>query len=152
MSERVIVDKLPDKLPWVDGIDYSVVSGNPAYGNNIRVRDATGESFMVYTDPGPTPVPKPNNANNPYFGKTPLETKNFFALAGQVLGANYPRLRNDPAFLWVYDVLTKVDIVDVDDKGGQFLAIVHYLTNTNASDSQPLMSTADLASIMAAWP
>ena len=96
--------------------------------------------------------PQPNNPGNPYFGKKALQTKDFFAIAGQVLGARYPRLRNDVAFLWVYDVLTKIEIVDVDDRAGQFLKIVHYLTTTNAADSQPLMSNSDVTSIMAVWP
>ena len=73
-------------------------------------------------------------------------------MAGVILGARYPRLRNDPAFLWVYDVLITITLVNTDDRAGQFLRIVNYLTNTNAIDGQKLMSEADIASIMAAWP
>lgn len=102
-------------------------------------------------DPPAIPEPKPNNAGNPYFGKNILVTKDFFALAGRALGARYPRLRNDPAFLWVFDVLNKVEFVDVDDRQGQFLAILTYLTTTNADDGQKLMSAQDVTNIMSAW-
>jgi hypothetical protein len=113
---------------------------------------ATDDGDGAYTNPAPADdTPKPNNAGNPYFGKRPLAAKDFFAIAGQVLGARYPRLRNDAAFLWVFDVLNKVEVVDVDDKPGQFLRIVGYLATTNAADGHPLMSAQDFASIMAAW-
>ena len=99
----------------------------------------------------PAPAAVPNNPNNPYFGKKPLLTKDFFGLAGRTLGTRYPRLRNDPAFLWVFDVISKVEVVDVDDAAGQFLAILKYLTETDAQDGEPLMSADDLEHIMAAW-
>jgi hypothetical protein len=99
-----------------------------------------------------TPVPQPNNANNPYWPKKILETKDFYALVGQVLGARYPRLRKDDAFLWVYDSLNKIDLVNTDDHAGQFLEMLAYLEKTNAADAQPLMSAQDVAVIMASWP
>lgn len=116
---------------------------------SLIVRDGP---VTTYFRPAVVVTPKPNNPGNPYFGKRPLQTKDFFGIAGQVLGARYPRLRNDPAFLWIFDVLSKVEIVDVDDKAGQFLGIVQYLTNTNAVDGQKLMSAQDLTNIMASWP
>lgn len=125
-------------------------AGRQQDGNwSLIIRDGGATKYFT---PAGDQTPKPTNPGNPYFGKRRLETKDFFALTGQTLGARYPRLRNDAAFLWVYDVLTKVETVDVDDKAGQFLGIVAYLTNTNAEDGQRLMSNADLAAIMTAWP
>ncbi len=103
----------------------------------------------------PPPIdttPKPTTPGNPYFGKSILVTKDFYALTGQVLAARYPRLRDDPAFSWVKDVIDKCDVIDPDDKKGQFLQVLVYLQHTNAADSQPLLSPQDIAAIMAAWP
>lgn len=125
----------------------NVISGTPQPGDVIRI-----DGKIEQRVPAAPVSPQPNNNGNPYFGKRPIATKDFFAIAGQALGARYPRLRNDPAFLWVYDVISKVDIVDVDDRGGQFLRILGYLTTTNAQDSSPLMSAGDVTSIIAIWP
>ena len=144
-----------DGLTVIGVLTQSQAEANFAAGRlqnsnwSLIVRD--GGATKYFSPPGNN-VPKPINPGNPYFGKKRLETKDFFALTGQTLGTRYPRLRNDAAFLWVYDVLTKVETVDVDDKAGQFLGIVAYLTNTNAQDGQRLMSNADLAAIMTAWP
>lgn len=102
--------------------------------------------------------PKPNTPNNPYFGKTPLMVKDFYALVGQVLpGQRYKRLTTDANFLWVKDLIDNLDWVDPDDQKGQFLKIVGvpanggYLTNTNGEDGQPLMTTQERAAIMGGW-
>lgn len=104
-----------------------------------------------WTNPSP-PKPQPNNPGNPYFGKRPLPTKDFWALVGQALpAARFKRLVNDSHFLWVDKVLDKVDTVDVDDKAGQFLQIVSYLTSTDADDGQKMMTAQEVQIIMAAW-
>lgn len=106
----------------------------------------------TFTNPPPPPPPGPNNPGNPYFGKKPIATKDFYAIAGQALGARYARLRKDDAFLWIADLLGDITFVDPDDKAGQFLQIIAYLTTTKAADGQPLMSQADVTAIMALWP
>lgn len=95
---------------------------------------------------------QPNNPGNPYFGKRPLPRKDFFALVGQTLSADrYKRLTTDSHFLWVKDVIDGIDLVDPDDKQGQFLKIAQYLTTTAADDGKPLMETAERDAIMHAW-
>lgn len=97
-------------------------------------------------------VPLPNTPNNPYFGKKPMAGKDFWALVGQTLSAaRFKRLVNDSHFLWVDKVMQNVDLVDPDDKGGQFLAIVGYLTTTNGDDAALLLEKAERDAIMAAW-
>lgn len=96
--------------------------------------------------------PEPNNPANPYFGKTPMLTKDFWALVGNVLTPDrFKRLLNDSHFLWVNKVLDSVTIVDPDDKGGQFLQVVSYLLTTNGDDAAPLMTKTERDSIMSAW-
>ena len=123
------------------------------YDNNEFLADGSpnpnyGQATVTGQD---DPPPQPINAGNPYFGKTPLPAEQFIGLLWQTLGARYPRLRTDPAFLGPFDTLLKVNIVDVDDKDGDFLKIVSYLQQTNAQDGQPLLSKQDLTAIMAAW-
>lgn len=61
MSELVKVSKLPEKLPWVEGVDYTVTSMSPQYGDDVRFRPNVGsvkdESFFNYAQPG-NPQPK----------------------------------------------------------------------------------------------
>ena len=61
MSEKVWVTALPEKLPWVEGVDYALVPGAPPYGVPVRIRDNAGESFQMNTAPGTafgTPGPR----------------------------------------------------------------------------------------------
>lgn len=116
------------------------------------VHGAKDNGDGTFTNPPPPPLPGPNNPGNPYFGKKPIATKDFYAIAGRALGARYARLRKDDAFLWIADLLGDITLVDPDDKAGQFLQIIGYLETTNAADGQPLMSPADVAAIMALWP
>ena len=108
----------------------------------------------TFTNPTP-PVPeapKPNNPGNPYFGKKPLATKDFWALIGQKLTpARFKRLTTDSHFLWIDKVIDKVNIVDVDDKAGQFLQMIAYMTQTIGDDAKVLMDPAELNAIMSAW-
>lgn len=64
MSEMVKITALPTKLPWVEGVDYEVLPEQPIYGDPVRTRDTSGETFIVYTHPGsyvsPSPVPSWN--------------------------------------------------------------------------------------------
>lgn len=107
----------------------------------------------TFTNPPPVDTsPKPNNPNNPYFGKRPLPRKDFFSLVGQALPADrYKRLMSDSHFLWVKDVLDGVDLVDADDRAGQFLQIIAYLTVTMGDDVKVLMTANELTTIMTAW-
>lgn len=131
---------------WLAANPFTVVPDGTIHG-------AKDNGNGTFTNPPAPPidVPKPNNPGNPYWPKKILETKDFLALAGMVLGPRYVRLRNDPAFLWVYDVLITLTLVNTDDTSGQFIRIVDYLTTTNAADGQKLMSAQDVAAIMAAW-
>ncbi len=108
----------------------------------------------TYSNPVPAqqPIPQPNNPGNPYFGKAPLATKDFWALVGQVLPADrMKRLLNDSHFIWVDKVLGEITLVDPDDKAGQFLQIVAYLVGTAGDDGQPLMTKTERDTIMSAW-
>lgn len=106
------------------------------------------------------PDPTANTPGNPYFGKTPLEVHQFYALVGGVLNtARYKRLRGDAAFFWVQDMLQSPTFrtIDPDDQAGQFLKLVGvpgsdgYLTVTNGEDGQPLMTRNERDAIMGAW-
>lgn len=120
-------------------IIYHNDPNDPLYGQTTTIN---------HIDP---PGPIQHTPGNPYFGKKPLETKDFYALAGTTLGARFVRLYTDPAFLWVRCVIDKCDVIDPDDQSGQFLQVLAYLQATNASDGQPLMSAQDVAGIMGAW-
>lgn len=101
----------------------------------------------------PAPAPKPNNPSNPYFGKKPLPRDKFWALIGQVLpGARYKRLKTDANALWVIDIVNSVDLVDPDDKEGDFLNLLAYLIGTDGEDAAKLMTAQERDAIMAAWP
>ena len=97
--------------------------------------------------------PQPNNANNPYFGKKLLSGGQFMGLVMGALGmAAWIRLINDTAFSGIKAFLqAEGTIVNTDDKQGQFLKIVGYLTTTNAVDGKPLMTPQDVATVMAGW-
>lgn len=123
----------------------------------IQVPDGTQASAKdnldgTFTNPPVFASSQPNNAGNPYFGKTPLQTKDFWALVGQILPPDrFKRLLNDSHFLWVNKVLDNVALVDVDDKAGQFLQVQTYLVSTNGDDAALLMTKAERDAIMAAW-
>jgi len=53
------------------------------------VSNAVSNGDGTFTNPAPPPPPQPNNPGNPYFKKRPLETKDFYALAGSVLTTRY---------------------------------------------------------------
>lgn len=61
MIEIVKVSKLPKKLPWVEGVDYTVVAGTAIDGDIVRVRPSPGvtdgERFSQHFTP-PTPAPR----------------------------------------------------------------------------------------------
>ncbi len=47
------VSKLPEKLPWVEGEDYDIIPNiEIPYGVPVRIRDKTGETFQINTEPG----------------------------------------------------------------------------------------------------
>ncbi len=50
---------LPDKLPWIEGVDYTVSVVPVQHGLPIRIRDETGESFLTFTETGPDQPPPP---------------------------------------------------------------------------------------------
>lgn len=138
-----------DAGQWFVEVHESVIDG---------ARFAGGDYMKAGNFENPAPVvdapaePKPNTPNNPYFGKPTLATKDFWALVGKVLPADrFKRLINDSHFLWIDKVLDKVETVDPDDKAGQFLQIVTYLTATNGDDAAPLLKAGERDSIMAAW-
>ncbi len=132
---------------WLARNPFSVVPDGTLHGAVINADGTFGNPI-----PPAPPVPQPNNPGNPYFGKTPLATKDFWALVGTVLPADrMKRLLNDSHFIWVNKVLDQVSIIDPDDKGGQFLQIVMYLISTAGDDAQPLMTKMERDSIMQAW-
>lgn len=54
ISDEIInISDMPDKLPWVEGEDYEVLSGEPIHDVPTRIRDNTGESFTTYAEKGP---------------------------------------------------------------------------------------------------
>jgi len=50
---------LPNKFPWEEGKDYEVIDGEPEIGDVLRLRDKTGEQFLVKQPPAPDPEPAP---------------------------------------------------------------------------------------------
>lgn len=63
-QEIVNVSFMPTKLPWVEGIDYDVITGEPLNDIPTRLRDNTGEAFttnpvMGAAQPPAPPVPVP---------------------------------------------------------------------------------------------
>lgn len=105
-----------------------------------------------FANPPPPPGPQPNTPNNPYYGKRPLATKDFYALIGSALDpARFKRLLADSHYLWVGKVIDNVDTVDPDDRAGQFLKIVVYLTSTPGDDGKVLVEAAEIQAIMAIW-
>lgn len=149
------VFRVPEDFP-----DLATLNRCLPFGDFVLVPDAlksgdfTDGTASGYTarpvNPGPTP--QPNIPGNQYFGKKPLKTADFWALIGTAMAADrLKRLVNDSHFIWVNKVLDTVSIVDPDDKGGQFLLIVLYLTITNGDDGALLMEKAERDAIMAAW-
>lgn len=139
-------------LEWLSRNPFIVVPDDTRHGRSVTVNQ-DGSLSCGENPPLPDLTPKPNNPGNPYFGKKPLPTKDFYALAWQALGtAKFNRLVTDSGFIWIDKVLSQIELVDPDDKAGQFLQIVAYLTTTNASDSQKMMSAQDVSAIMSAWP
>lgn len=133
---------------WLAAHPFVVVPDGTQHG----AKDNGNGTFTNILPPQPDP-PVPINVGNPYFGKRPLETKDFWALIGTELPASrLKRLVTDSHFIWVQKVIDQIVIVDVDDKGGQFLKIAAYLINTSGDDASPLLKQAELDAIMGAWP
>ena len=104
----------------------------------------------------------PNNQNNPYFGKAPLIPKDFWGLVLQVFiagqGSNaggldrLSRLMDSKRAQPVIKIIDSVSTIDPDDKAGAFLRMTSLLTSTDhEGDGQRLMTSQELAAIMAAW-
>lgn len=136
------------KSEWVNSGEWFI-----AVPDDVMPGGAVSNGDGTYANPTAPPVSSgPNNPNNPYFGKTPKPIGTFWALIGAVMSADrQKRLISDSHFIWVQKVLEKVDIVDVDDKNGQFVGIVHYLTTTLGDDGRVLMDPQELTAIMTAW-
>lgn len=130
----------------------------------VQVPDGTEPNAKVngdgtYTNPAPI-TPQPNNPGNPYFpGYVPKRPDLFWALVLKVfvglqgtnaLGAQrFARLVSDANALGVKQAVDNAPSVDPDDVHGVFLWAVNFLTTTNAaSDSQLLLTAAELAAIM----
>lgn len=153
-----VVD-IPNPLPlWATDAEAFLAKMFPDFTGFIRVADdavsgATKQQDGSYQNPLIALEPGPNNLGNPYFGKQPLETKDFYGLVGQALSAaRFKRLLTDSHFLWVGKVLDHVDHVDPDDKAGQFLKIIAFLQATDGDDAAKLITAQEVAGIMGAWP
>ena len=112
--------------------------------------------------PDPPPA-EPNNANNPYFGKTSLIPKAFWGLTLKVLitltGSNeagldrMARLLTSRRAAPIIKIVDSVATIDPDDKDGAFLEMAALLTSTkHEGDGGLLMTAQELAGIMAVWP
>lgn len=76
------------------------------------------------------PAPQPNNVDNPYFGKAPRPVDAFWGLVSFKLSPKrIARMFGDPAFLAIKELISQNDTLDPDDKDGDFLYILVYLTD-----------------------
>jgi len=57
MIQIVKISAVPTELPWVEGVNYEVVAGEPQAGDKVRIRSAAGESFQATYAPPPDPPP-----------------------------------------------------------------------------------------------
>ncbi len=131
----VWVNKLPEKLPWIEGVDYLVVAPiagepqYPPYNVPVRIRDNTGETFQINTEPGSPVGPTPNFWNAYEFLKrfTDAERKamNAAAAAGSdvqdflkmldvAASAGAPIIANDPQILKWMQVLVDGGLLTKD--------------------------------------
>lgn len=147
------LEKIADMFnpDWLRDKTFVGVPDDTSHGRNVTV-NADGSFSWGDNPPEPDSIPKPNNPGNPYFGKRPLPTKDFYALAWAELGTTkFNRLITDAGFLWIDKILSQITVVDPDDRAGQFLQILGYLTTTKATDGEMLLSQQDVAEIMGAW-
>jgi hypothetical protein len=113
------------------------------------------------------PAAQPNTPDNPYFGKKPKLTKDFWAhmtavyiaLASgadasekQKNGMNrLGRILTSQIAAPIIKIADGVTWVDPDDKAGDFLRMVDLLTTTDHEDGEVLMTDDELTAAMAAW-
>lgn len=98
------------------------------------------------------PIPTPNTPNNPFFGKEIVPGGQFLGVILGVLGfARANRLMNDSHFTAAKAFLTAQSVlVNPDDKQGQFLGLVQFVTTTNGDDGAVLVTAQEIAGIRAA--
>jgi len=107
----------------------------------------------------------PNNPNNPHFGKKPKTPKDFWGLVLQVYVARangdnaqaldrIDRLMSSRRAAPIVKIIDSVDLIDPDDRNGDFLRCFSILTTTDHEDltSGKLMTSQEATSIMTAWP
>lgn len=129
------------------GVPWSLVPDGTVSG-------ATDNGDGTFSNPVPPviPAPKPNTPNNPFFPRAKLTPGQFKGLMAAALTMpKWNRLVSDPAFSGTLQIVNDANPIDTDDKRGQFLAIVQYLTTTNGADGQKLMTNADITAVMTAW-
>lgn len=98
VREVARVNALPERLPWIEGIDYLVIGGDLQFGDPIRIRDNTGETFLIYSDPGVILPPPPKHWNALEFKLLFTSTERNAIRASQAAGvADFWDLLSDAA-------------------------------------------------------
>lgn len=149
-------------LPCIAALDRTGVA-RACFGTGATVQDLQNAAAA---DDAPA-APRPNNPGNPYFGKTPKLTKDFWghmlsvyiaiapggsATAKQAAGmSQLGRLLTSQTASPIVKAVEGANVVDPDDKNGDFLKMVGLLTSTNHEDAQLLMTPQELGAVMAAW-
>lgn len=169
------VIEIPEPLPdWAaTSVDY-ISRIFPDFDGFIQVADDAQDGDVKQNDgsfkPAPIPdppQPQPHNPGNPYFGKIPMIPKLFWSLVLQTyiaiaVGDDAPtkqangldrqgRLLMSKRAQGIIKVADAVDVIDTDDRDGDFLKMATLLTTTLHEDGQLIIEVAEFGAIMQGW-
>lgn len=103
----------------------------------------------AFTSSGVSP---PVNTVNPWVDKEVIPTGEFIKIVTTVVSpAGWFRLQTDPASAYIFAMVLTYSTIDPNDAAGAFAAELAYLTSTNGADGQPLLTSAQVTAINAAW-
>lgn len=142
--ETVKVSALPHKLPWVEGVDYTVIAGSPSEGDAIRERAGTKEVFRRHCPGGAPQPPAPKTLSKTDFNKLCWATLGMAAFQS-ILEAVRASTGTETAHyearaaVQQYDSAQLFNKSEVQALGAKIVA-------------GAFMSSAQLDAVLAAWP
>lgn len=140
----VLVDQIPGVVNPVEGTDYQLVQGAIVEGSPIRIRD-NGREIFTRQPPAMT-APSATNPSNSWYGKKPKPVDSFWGLVGFCIDpVRVKRMYAAPSFMIIREIINTNDTIDPDDKDGDFLYVVSYLTNgaiSSAVGTAPMWAAA----------
>jgi hypothetical protein len=142
------VSKLPERLPWVEGVDYDVIpNADIPYNVPVRIRDEYGETFQMNTEPG-----SPVEPGFKVMSKTAFQDYAVSKLGGGVVGmARFTEIMDatrDSASGAVRFAFARYEAAEMFEKTN-----TEMLTAVMASDSQSGHLTAqERTAIVGDWP